>query len=80
MSAITMKTPAEAVAEYLKFHGYAPLRMDIYGLTAKGYWEFAVNPDGSFAESRGADGRERLRTWREWKDPEHGKWVERKLK
>jgi len=73
-------TPAERVGEYLKLHGYDIRRMDIYGMTANGYFEFVVRPNGEFAMQRGAEGQERIRIWREWKDRAHGLWVAKELK
>lgn len=82
MSIIQEKTKAERVAEYLKHFGYPIGRMDIYGLNAKGYWEFHVRVDGTWETSFSPVTKkmERIRTWRLWKEPEHGEWVERQLK
>lgn len=75
-------THAERVGEYLKIKGYNIGRIDIYGMTRKGYYEFSVKPNGEFVETfnRKTKEFERVRTFRAWKKPEHGEFVEKELK
>lgn len=75
-------TKPERVAAYLKLHGYKVGRIDIYGMTAQGYYEFVVDLKGEFVTTWNPVRKEfeRERTFRQWKKPEHGLFVEKELK
>lgn len=78
---VSVKSKLDRVGEYLTINGYKINRMDIHGMTATGFYEFAVDLKGEFVTTWNKERKEfeRVRTHRAWKQPEHGAWVAREL-